>query len=241
MHEPGAPYKMEDLVKEHSRCGIRQRLCLHAESRDGVADEGNAEMLRLAGENQGTGVIWTALPPRRFHAEPVKSLMDRARKGGVAAFALFPKRQLHHLAPWANDELYKAMAEARLPLVLDWEQTDVRDLYDVAKTYPRLPILVWGAHYRTDRYLIPIMDQCRNVHVGIAPRFVQTNGIEGFCSRYGPGRLIHGSGWPAQSPGMMISHVTYSTVDDATKSAILSGNIKRILGEVEWAVKGFGE
>lgn len=242
VHEPGAAYTLDDLLKEHSRYGIAQRLCMHAESRDGVPDEGNSEMTRLAKDAPGTTVIWTALPPRRFHAEPVTSVIEKARKAGVAALALYPKRQLHHLAPWANDELYRAMEEARLPLVLDWEQIDVRDLYDVAKAYPRLPILVWGAHYRTDRYLIPIMDLCENVYVGLATRFVQTGGIEDFCERYGPGgRLIYGSGWPAQSPGMMISCVTYATVDDESKTAILSGNVKRILADVAWPVQGFEE
>jgi predicted TIM-barrel fold metal-dependent hydrolase len=236
--QPDQPCTMADLMAEHARFGIRQRLCLHAESRDGVPDEGNAEMDRLAGEHPGTGAIWTVLPPRRLHAEPVESLIDRARKSGVAAFVLFPKRQSHHFAPWANGPLYAAMEEAKLPLYVDASQIEWRDLYDVARAYPRLPIVVWYAGYRTDRYLIPIMDECENLRIGLAPTFVQSDCIEDFTGRYGPTRLIFGSGWPTQSPGPLITLVTYSTVDDATKSAILSGNINRLVSDVSWPVKG---
>jgi predicted TIM-barrel fold metal-dependent hydrolase len=235
--EPGRPYTMEDLLAEHARFGICKRLCLHAESRDGVPDEGNAEMLRLTGLNPGTGAVWTVLPPRRFHAEPVDDLISRAQAAGVAAFAMFPKRQLHSLAPWSNADLYAAMAEVRLPLYLDWEQIVVQELYETAKAYSAMPIIVWNAHYRTDRFLIPIMDQCPNVHVGLAARFVQSQGLEDFRGRYGPGRLIYGSNWPVQSPGPLISYVTYSLLDDDSRQAILSGNITRLLQDIAWPVR----
>lgn len=239
VRQPGQPYDFDGLLTEHSRFGITRRLCLHAESRDGVPEEGNAEMARLAGEHVGTGVVWTVLPPRRFHAEPLGELMQRAQTQGVAAFALFPKRQVHRLAPWAMGELYGAMAEARLPLYLDFDQCDWDSLYEIARACPALPLALWNAPYRSDRFLIPILDQCANLRVGLATRFVQSGGIEDFCGRYGPGRLIYGSKWPAQSPGPLISYVTYARIEDSAKQAILSGNITRLVSGVAWPVKGF--
>ncbi len=238
-HEPGRPYRMEDLLSEHARFGIVQRLCLHAESRDGVSDEGNAEMDRIASGNPGTAIVWAVLPPHRFHAEPVDELMSRAKNAGVAAFAMFPKRQLHSLMPWSNGVLYAAMSESRLPLYLDCEQTDWQALFETACAYPELPIVIWNAHYRTDRFLIPIMDQCPNVHVGLAARFVQSQGLEDFCGRFGPVRLVYGSNWPLQSPGPLISYITYSLLEDDSKQAILAGNIKRLLQDIAWPVRAF--
>ena len=66
LRRPGTPYTMADLSQEHARYGIKRRLCLHNESRLGVAEEGNQEMCRLAAAHPGTGVIWTVLPPCRF-------------------------------------------------------------------------------------------------------------------------------------------------------------------------------
>ena len=154
-------------------------------------------MDRLAAANPGTGVIWTVLPPKRFHAEPIDTLMDRARP-------------------------------------------DFTAIREVAKSFPRLPIVVWNASYRSDRFLVPIMDECKNVHVGLAFAFVQTDVVEEFCGRYGPGRLIFGSSWPLQSPGPFISLVNYANVDDKAKQAIFSGNVARLLSEVKWPVKGIG-
>ena len=35
----GRPYDFDDLLAEHDRFGIRSRLCLHAEARDGVPEK----------------------------------------------------------------------------------------------------------------------------------------------------------------------------------------------------------
>lgn len=236
--EPDAPYTMEQLLAEHSRFQIRQRLCIHYESRDGYPDAGNEEMSRLAALHPGTSAIWTALPPRRFHAEPVATVMSRAQAAGAAMFTMYPKKQWHHLAPWANSELYSAMEEAHLPLALEMDQAGYPEVYELAKAHPRMPIVLWSGGYADERFVIPVMDLCPNVHVGLATRFIPTDGIEQFSKRYGPGRLIFGSGWPVQSPGPLITYVTYANVSDETKAAVLGGNIRRLLGGVRWKVAG---
>lgn len=236
---PGSPYSMADLVAEHARYGIRRRVCLHAESREGIVEEGNAEMSRLAAEHPCTAVIWTALPPLRFGADPVGALMVRARAAGVGMFAMFPTTFLHHLRPWANGELYAAMAEARLPLALDLGEANLFDtIYEIASAHPALPLVLWGVMYTHERLLIPLMDLCPNVHLGLAPRFVSCDGIENFTGRYGARRVIYGSGWPGQAPGPLIAHVAYAEVDDQVKGLILGGSVRELLQNVAWPVHG---
>ncbi len=237
--EPGTPYSLEELLIEHGRVGIRHRLCTHVESRDNVPAEGNAEMSLLASQHAGTGVVWVALPPRRFHAEPVGKFMASAEQNGVAMFTIYPKKQTHHIASWANSELYLAMEEARVPLALEMDQVTYAEVYDLARAHPKMPIVLWNCGYQDERMLIPILDLCPNVHVGLAVRFIPTDGIEQFTKRYGPERLIFGSGWPAQQPGPLITYVTYADVSDDAKNAILSGNIRRLVSGVRWKVRGF--
>ena len=235
------PFKTQDLLQEHARYGIQHRLCLHAESREGVAQEGNQEMSRLAGKHPGTGVIWTALPSRRFRAEPVDTLMARAQEAGVAMFAMFPERQNHFLAPWANGELYASMEEARLPLLLETGHGELDHTYTLAQAHPRMPIVFWNVSYMHVRRIVALMDLCPNVHVGLAPNFVPNDGIEMFTERYGSGRLIFGSHWPHQSPGSLIGYVTYADVGDDIKRAVFGGNVAQLLHQVFWPVQGFEE
>jgi predicted TIM-barrel fold metal-dependent hydrolase len=245
---PGRPYGFDDLLREHERFGITRRLTLHAESRDGVPDNGNTEMTRLTVLRTDTAPIWTVLPPRRFGGPAVDVLLGDAQAAGVAMFALFPETHGHHLAPWANGDLYGAMESARLPLLLDVGNamgSEARRRYEeihaVASAHPRLPIVLWNAFYMDERLQVPLLDDCPNVHVGIATVFIPTWGIEQHTARYGPGRLIFGSNWPQQSPGPLLTYVRYAEVDDRARQAILGGTVRSLAADVRWPVHGFEE
>jgi hypothetical protein len=81
--------------------------------------------------------------------------------------------------------------------------------------------VLWNAFYMDERLQVPLLDDCPNVHVGIATVFIPTWGIEQYTARYGPGRLIFGSNWPQQSPGPLLTYVLYAEVDDPRRQAIL--------------------
>ena len=239
--QPGTPYEFDDLVAEHERLGIGGRICLHAEARDGVPDEGNFALTRLTILRQDTGLIWTALPPRRFAGTPIERWLGDAQAAGVAMVALFPETHGHHLAPWANRELYSALEASRLPLVLDVRQAPYAQVHEIAVAHPRLRIILWNAFYMDERMQVPLLDACPNVHVGIATVFIPTWGIEQFTARYGPGRLIFGSNWPAQSPGPLLTYVRYAAIPEDAKQAILGETVRRLAAEVAWPVRGFAE
>ena len=239
---PGTPYEIEDLLEEHARLGVEARLCLHAESRDGVPDDGNEAMSRIAVVTPNTGVIWSVLPPRRFGGASADRLIADAEAAGVAMFALFPRTHAHHSAPWANGDLYRAMEGARLPLVLDLEQTTYDEVHAIASAHPRLPIIAWGAWYVDERLQVPLLDACPNVRIGLAGDrqvFIPTFGVEQYAARFGPGRLIFGSRWPRQSPGPYLSYVRYANVPAAVKDAILGATVLELLDAVAWKVSGF--
>jgi predicted TIM-barrel fold metal-dependent hydrolase len=243
---PGTPYSFEDLLEEHERFGIGQRLVLHAEARDGVPENGNENLARQTLMREDTGMIWTALPPRRFDGKAADRFVGDAQNAGVAMLALFPDAHGHHLAPWANAELYKAMALMRLPLLLDLgnpQGAEARRRYDevheVATAHPGLPIILWNAFYMDERLQIPLLDHCRNVRIGLATVFIPTFGIEQYSARYGPDRLIFGSNWPRQSPGPLLTYVLYADVHDRVKHAILGDTIRNLIADVRWKVRGF--
>jgi hypothetical protein len=243
---PGAAYEFEDLLEEHHRFGIGRRLTLHAEARDGVPDEGNLAVDRMTFLRDDTAPIWTVLPNRRFGAPTVEKTMSEAERAGVGMFAFFPETHGHHIAPWANRELYAAMEYVRLPLVLDVGNAQgaearrhYEQIHSVAVAHPGLPIVIWNAFYMDERLLVPLLDLCRNVHLGLATVFIPTFGMEQFTARYGGGRLLFGSNWPRQSPGPLLTYILYADVSDRVKIEILSANVERLLRNVRWSVRGF--
>jgi predicted TIM-barrel fold metal-dependent hydrolase len=159
-------------------------------------------------------------------------------------FAVLPEAHRHHVAPWAMGELYAAMESARLPLVLDLEQTSYGDVHAIASAYPRLPIVCWGAWYVDERLHLPLLDACPNVRIGLAGTtriFNPTFGIERYTSRYGAGRLVFGSAWPRQAAGGPLTYVRYAAVPAAAKTAILGDTVRELLAQVRWPVQGFRE
>jgi len=243
---PGQPYGFDDLLAEHSRYGIGRRLVLHAEARDGVPENGNAALTRLTVLRDDTASIWAVLPPRRFGGDTAERMLGDAQSARVAMFALFPETHGHHVAPWANRDLYRAMESARLPLVLDIGNVQgsvararYEEVHAIATAYPKLPIILWNAFYVDERLQVPLLDLCPNVLIGIATVFIPTWGIEQYTARYGPARLIFGSNWPRQSPGPLITYVQYADVHRRTKEAILGGTVTELMERVKWPVSGF--
>ena len=243
---PDTPFTFEELLDEHHRYGIGRRLVLHAESRDGVPDQGNENIQRQTFLRDDTAVIWTALPQRRFGAPRIDVFLGDAERAGVAMLALFPDTHGHHIAPWANEPLYKAMQAARLPLLLDLANAQgaearhrYEDVHAVATAFPHLPIVLWNAFYMDERLQIPLLDACRNVRVGLATVFIPSFGIEQYTARYGPDRLVFGSNWPRQSPGPLLTYVLYADVHDRVKHAILGDTIRALVADVRWPVAAF--
>jgi predicted TIM-barrel fold metal-dependent hydrolase len=172
----------------------------------------------------------------------VEQLLSDAQAAGVAMFGVFPRTHAHHVAPWAMGDLYGAMEAARLPLVLDLEQTSYDEVHAIAIAHRKLPIVLWGAWYVDERLHVPLLDACPNVRIGLAGDrhvFIPTFGIEQYVGRYGPDRLVFGSGWPLQSPGPYLSYVRYAEVREHLKEAILADTVRELLAAVRWKVRGF--
>ena len=81
--------------------------------------------------------------------------------------------------------------------------------------------------------MYPLLAQCPELRVCLAPRCITPLGIERFVARFGAARLLFGSGLPESSPGGLIGYVMYSDISDDDKAAILAGNVETLLREVE--------
>ena len=159
-------------------------------------------------------------------------------------FAVLPETHRHHVAPWAMGELYAAMESARLPLVLDLEQTSYADVHAIATAHPRLPIVCWGAWYVDERLHVPLLDACPTSASGSPGRRASStrrSASSATRTATGPGRLIFGSAWPRQAPGGPLTYVRYADVKPSVRAAILGETVRQLLAQVRWPVQGFRE
>ena len=55
--------------------------------------------------------------------------------------------------------------------------------------------------------------------------------IEESCDRYGPSRLLFGSGFPDNCSGAALLRLAQADIDDEAKQAVATGNMERLLAE----------
>ncbi len=183
----------------------------------------------LAGERD-LHACWVLLPPATEEFPPPEELLSIMAERNVRAARLCPGPARHSfsLEPWCSGELLTALAAARVPLLLDLDDTNWSHLAQVLKSYPALPVVLTGVTYRIDRYLFPLLNQFPQLHVELSG-YQGLHAIEQFVARFGPERLIFGSHLPLFEPGATITNLCYAAFDDDAKSLIAHGNLERLL------------
>ena len=113
---------------------------------------------------------------------------------------LYPRSQNFSLEPWCSGRLLAALERHRLPLSIDLAETDWEALHRLCAAYPALPVLVTRVNYRHERYLYPLLRQHPRLYVELS-LFQGHRAIEEVVQRFGPRRLLFGTGLPHFAPG----------------------------------------
>ncbi len=236
---PAACETVDELVAQLERAGIAKAIAWHIAQHDVSPQRGN-QMLSEAikGRDKLLG-CWTVLPPQT--EMPVDQLMADMKAAGVVALRAFPVAHRWLLNGTTMRPLMEAMGERRVPLLYSirrlpphWSPHQAwQDLHNLMAEFPDLTLIVvdhgsWGC----DRYFRPLLEKYERVFVDTSLYFVD-GGIEDIVGRYGPGRIIFGSGLPERYPGGMMMAIGHAEIDDAAKAAIAGGTLARLIKEVQ--------
>jgi hypothetical protein len=124
--------------------------------------------------------------------------------------------------------------ERRVPVLVSVKyDLSWRDLYDLLECYPALRLVIadhgcWGE----DRYFRPLLDRYAGVRIELS-NYLLDGGIEDLVARYGPGRLVFGSGFPRLYLGGMMLALRHADIEEEAKEAIAAGNLETMLEEAE--------
>ena len=225
-------FRPEEVIEEMRRVGIAEALVYHVVARDYFPPAGNARLAAQIGDRRALHPCWVVMPHHTGEMPVGEELVEAMRAGGVRAARVFPKSQNFRLNEWTVGRLVSALQDARIPLFLDMGETNWDELAQVLTSYPRLPVVLCGVGYRTNRYLYPLLEAFENFHVEIF--FYEIHrALEDVCKRFGASRLLFGTGMPFFSPGSVLMTVKYAMIGDADKQAIAGGNLERLLQGVD--------
>lgn len=126
----------------------------------------------------------------------------------------------------------KACQSVRLPVFLDFRRQGDFSAFDfgICSRWPEIPFVIEGFGGYPLHKLLWCLREYHNLHLSTACGGAGGHELIPFLvDAIGHDRIIFGSNWPNQSPGMAIGHVTLSGISDGAKRAIAEGNFRRLL------------
>ncbi|MEI6502085.1 MAG: amidohydrolase family protein [Armatimonadota bacterium] len=220
------------LLGEMDYAGLDSALVYHAFSQEWDAGGGNAKLLEEIGD---CGRFYPCFVPLPHATHEMPSLAefgaDLKRRHGAAR--LYPKAHSYSLQDWCAGEMLDVLEALRLPVLIELAQTDWDELAGVLAAHPRLPVIVLATSYRVNRYLYPLWEKFDNLYLETAT-FQIMRGIEDVCRRFGPQRLVFGTGLPLLDAGGPLAQVTYAELPVAHKRMIAGETLAELLGLEHW-------
>ena len=87
------------------------------------------------------------------------------------------------------------------------------------------------SNHGQDRYFRPLIERYPRFYVDTT-RYECDGGIAAFCRKYGPERMLFGSGFPDIPFFGGVLTLMHADIPDGAKEAIAGGNLRRLLEEV---------
>jgi len=238
--DPAAPWSIEDVLRWMDRCGISAALAVHTLAIHGNVVQSRRRIRNDIAASRGRLIpAWTLLPPDAadYDCDPRKLIRDMAAEG-VRAIKLFPKTHNYPLCPSVMEAILKPLEDHRILTMIDFNELPAgaegafTAMDALLGAFPRLPVLLVRAVWSMQRIVTALMERHDNLHIEFS-MYQINRGIEEYVRRFGPQRLLFGTGLPAMSAGAARCFVDYAQIRPQAKAMIAGGNLSRLLGGIE--------
>jgi hypothetical protein len=219
----------EELREEMEFCNIGRALVYHAAMHSfGSPLLGNEMLLEEIAGCSGLFPTRAILPPQTGEQPEAGALLSEMKQRGVRALWAFPGDHHYLLNRETFGSLFDVLSERRVPV---FALADLVQIGELLRSYPDLTVIAASpGPVPLDRYIRPLIEHYRKFHIETSCYMV-AEGIESFCERYGPERMLFGTGYPANTMGAAMLRLARADIGEAGKQAIAAGNLERLLSE----------
>ncbi len=219
---------VEDLLAEMEYLGISEALVSHRWASRWSPRLGNEKLEETIAPYANLYPCYVALPPTTGEIAPPAEFA-RTVKANHGAVRVCPSDHQWRLADWCAGELLEALEAEDIPVLVAMQQASFDDIAAVLGRHSGLSIIVMDTSYRINRTIYPLFARYPNLRLEIHSYQIPW-GIEDVTERFGPERLVFGTGLPESDGGGPISQVTYSSLPEEQRALIAGGNLRRMLG-----------
>jgi predicted TIM-barrel fold metal-dependent hydrolase len=220
---------VEALLGEMDFCGVGEGLAYHTAMREESPEVGNSLVVANTRGEPRLQTTWAILPPQTGELGTADDFLARMREQGVRALWAHPDEHRYALNGITFGTLFEGLAAKKVPLLVgpDWQAATA-----LLGDFPELTLLVtnhsdWG----DDRYFRPLIERYPRLHLDTS-NYQLAGGLADFVHKYGPERLLYGSGTPTLQMGAALMALAGADMPEEAKAAIAGDNLRRLLAEV---------
>ena len=219
----------DELLAEMDWCGIDRALAYHAGMRFDSPLVWNPQLSEDVRGLPRLHATWTILPAQTGEFPAADAVLQAMRTHGVRALRAFPDENRYRLDRRTFGALFEMMVAHRIPLLV---KQNILAIGDLLAECPGLIVVAMnvGPH-SLERFLRPLLDDFPTLHVETS-HYMVDGLIEEFVERYGPERLLFGSGFPDICSGAALLRLAQADIPAEARAAIAGGNLDRMLAEV---------
>ena len=228
-----APTTKEEMLGAFDRYGIDYALMRYEFANNGIIKEGDIELCDAIKDDERLFPMWYVMPHHTGEFPSPEELVSLMKEKGVKAVAIQGANWT--VAEWSVGELFRVLGKHRIPILVPISRipNGYNGLYELLKNHMDLRVILTGVGYTSLRDIYPLLSLFPNLYISTST-YKAYEGIEDTVERFGAERLIFGSGMPELSGAASVALITYARISDEDKQKIASGNIKKLLSEVDY-------
>lgn len=169
------------------------------------------------------------VPNSGYDLPSEEAQVEECINNGAGAVFIRPQADYWILAEWICDLLFKALESHRMPVICLERMVPRDQVAELAKLYPRLPLIITESSYREQRILLPLLERFRNVYLSTGNNYIVYKGIEQFVERGMTERLLFGTGFPVSEAMCAVTQLMYAVISDEQRQLIGAGNMQRLM------------
>jgi len=231
---PGAPTDAASLLELLDAYDISRALVTHTVAKWHHPTDGNERLLQAIAGEPRLSPCWVVMPAATGEVPPETEQVDQLLAAGARAARLCPKAHLIVLEPWVMEPLAQALADKRVPMLLDFDNAHYSEprhwdfIAWLLEAFPELPVILLRQSHADFRVLFPLLDRSPNLYVETSYLGGHSALIE-LVDRWGAERFIFGTGLPIFEPALPITTLSYGGLDPAARAGIAGGSLQRLL------------
>lgn len=226
---PASAWKLSEVLAEMDHCSISGALVASTMSVHYDLMHSNMELAGWLAPYAHLFPIWNAMPWHTGEFPPPRLLQPLLRRSRVRALTIYPKTNAWE---WESDHGQEFLAwlerTGLLTIVSRTEFVQYLELDRMLTRHPNLRVLLTGAVWTEQRYVLPLLKKHRNLHISF-DKFQIHCGVEELVALGHENQLVFASNAPVMSMGAHRCYVDYAQVSARARMKIASGNLVRLL------------